>query len=108
MKFVTMNPWAASLASRSGNWLMYCSIWPSWFGSSSFDLDEGHDAGRDGGEDQRREDDGAEQQPVGEQVARLLDDHGPDDAEAHSGRLLAMPAVPRRVPVRRHSPTRSR
>ena len=36
MKLSTMNPCAASFGSRSGNWLMYCSIWPIWCGSSSF------------------------------------------------------------------------
>ena len=103
MKFRTMNPCAASLGGRSGNCAMYWLDLAHLVRVELVHLDEGDDAGRDGGEDERREDDRAEQQAVGEQVARLLAEHRPDDSRGASGRL-----ADRRVARRPASPTRSR
>ena len=83
MKFWMMNAWAAVLGSTPGK-----------FGDELLDLaqlirievaglDERHQAGRDGGEDQGREGDGAQQEPVAQQVAPFLDEDGPDEGEPH-------------------------
>ena len=77
-----------SWRSMFGKLAMYCWIWPSWFGIEVAGLDEGHQAGGDGREDERRERDRAEQEPVAQQVAPLLDEDGPDHASLMRSLLI--------------------
>ena len=72
MKFGMMKACAASFGSTAReSWLMYCSIWPSWFGSRSLSLDE-----RDqiavgmAAKIRAGKHDGAQEEAVAQQVAR--------------------------------------
>ena len=102
MKLRTMNPCAASFGGRSGKLADVLLDLPHLLRVELVELDEGDDPGRDRREHQRREDDGAEQQPVGEQVAHFLAEHCRDHAGAHQAASTIRAS---RVPA---SPTRSR
>ena len=114
MKLVTMNPWAASLGGRSGNAASMASIWPSWLHVQVVDLDEGHDRGRDGGEDDGRGGHGAEQQLVRGDLSPLLAEDREDQVGRTGGlRSLSGPGRPapppgRGTPARGSPPPRSR
>ena len=82
-KFRTMNPCAASFGVQARELLEVLLDLAELVRIELVDLDECDDRGRDGGEDQRREDDGPQEEAVREEVTRLLHQDGPDVSGSH-------------------------
>ena len=95
MKLVTMNALRRELRRQLRE------SWRCTAGSAELvrvqvaSLDEGHQPGRDGGEDDRRERDRAEQQPVREEVAPLLDEDRPRRIRSHQSTSRSLRATSR-------------
>ena len=78
-----MNPCAASFGVQARELADVLLDLAHLFRIDLVDLDEGDDRCRDGGEDQRREDHGPQEEAVRQEVTRLLDQDRPDVSGSH-------------------------
>ncbi len=105
MKFWMMKACAAVLGSTPGKFLMNCCDLGQLLRIQVVGLDDRHQNGGYRREDEGREGDRAQEEPVAQQVAALLDEDRPDEGEPHAAASASARSCSSRTPA---SPTNSR